>query len=291
MAGSTERGAFDKAAMSADLATVRQLIRTFYDQVKPDDWKRPTESRPKGWKLKQAFCHIVAVAELFNKALDGILDYPETYLPLLRKREELSAFNQKQIELRQELPPELLLQTFLESLTATESRVDKLAPSDFERPVLLNVYNRPLTIAELVGNQLSHPVLVHGAQLPNGIGAEPLWRQFSADFMHRQLTRFFHILSHSYWPERGGDLTAVVNFKIRGEGGGHWHVRLDKDGGAAGEGYGERPSLTLRFATPDAFCAAFTAQLSFIRGLLTAKTFAWGNIPLALKLPRLFTPT
>jgi hypothetical protein len=148
-----------------------------------------------------------------------------------------------------------------------------------------------LSVAELIGNQLAHPVLVHGAQLANGIGIEPLWRHFSADLMQRQLTRFFHVMSHSYWPERGGKLAAVINFNIRGSGGGPWHIRLDSDGGSMGEGQLERPNLTLHFANPDAFCSLFTVQLSPMRGLLTRKVFAWGNIPLAFKLSRLFAPT
>jgi hypothetical protein len=109
--------------------------------------------------------------------------------------------------------------------------------------------------------------------------------------MQRQLTRFFQVMSHSYWPERGGDRTAVINFNIRGSGGGHWHIGLDSDGGSVGEGHLERPNLTLHFANPDAFCSLFTVQLSPMRGLLTRKVFAWGNIPLAFKLSRLFAPT
>jgi hypothetical protein len=291
LAVSKDSEAFDAEVMSADLAKVRGLIRSFFGQVKAEDWERPTESRPTGWTLKQAFCHIVAAAEMFDKALEGIFNNPETYLPPLRNRKELSAFNQREIEQRQDLPPEYLLQIFLESLVSTESRVEKLSQSDFEKPVPLNVYNRPLSVAELIGNQLAHPVLVHGAQLANGIGVDPLWRSFSADLMQRQLTRFFHIMSHSYWPERGGKLTAVINFNIRGSGGGHWHIRLDSDGGSVGKGQLERPSLTLHFANPDAFCSLFTVQLSPMRGLLTRKVFAWGNIPLAFKLSRLFAPT
>jgi len=286
-----ENDAFDPALMTADLAAVRKIIRAWFGQVKEWEWERPTESRPTGWKLIQAFCHIVAVAELFNEALELVLD-PLNPKPLpIKARQELATFNQAQIEIRQDLPPEYLLQSFLESLATTKSVIEELSPSDFEKPVPLNAYNRPLTIAELIGNQLSQPVVVHGAQLANGIEAEPLWRHFSPDLMQRQLTRFFHILSHSYWPERGRGLAAVINFNIRGEGGGHWHVRLGEDGGDTGQGLAERPKLTLHFANPDAFCSLFTIQLSPIQGLLKRKVFAWGNIPLAFKLSHLFTPT
>jgi hypothetical protein len=76
-----------------------------------------------------------------------------------------------------------------------------------------------------------------------------------------------------------------------GSGGGHWYVRLGRDGGSVGEGLAERPSLTLHFANPDAFCSLFTLQRTPMQGLLTGQVFGWPNIPLAFKLPYLFTPT
>lgn len=276
--------------MAADLATIRSLIRTFFGQIKDTDWERPTESRPKGWNLKQAFCHIVAAAELFAKATEDILERG-TFFPPILERKGLAAYNQKQIEMRQELPPEYLLQSILESLSLTERLIGGASVIDLDQPVPLNIYNRPSSLAELAGNQLVHPTIVHGAQLANGIGAAPLWTHFTAAMMHRQLCRFFRILSLAYWPERGGDLSAVINFNIRGDGGGQWHVGLDENGGMAGEGYAERPALTLHFANPDAFCSVFTAQLSPIKGVFTGRVFAWGNIPLAFRLPRYFAPT
>jgi hypothetical protein len=282
---------FEAAALAADLAVIRGLIETFFRQVKPADWERPTESRPTGWTLKQAFCHVVAAAELFDQALEGGLSGGLTFSSPLNSRTQLPAFNQAQITIRQHLLPETLLHSFLDALTRSESRISGLPDSVLERPIPLNAYNRPMSLAVIAGNQLIHPSLVHGAQLANGIGAEPLWRHFSADFMHRQLTRFFHVFSHTYWPERGGDLTAAINFNIRGSGGGHWYVRLGRDGGSVGEGLAERPSLTLHFANPDAFCSLFTLQRTPMQGLLTGQVFGWPNIPLAFKLPYLFTPT
>ena len=286
-----EGKAFEIALLSADLMVVRGLIRTFFNQVKADDWERPTESRAGGWTLRQAFCHIVAIAELLDEAFERAVDSETVFAPPLKSRKELAEFNKAQIERRLEMPTEYLLQCFLEALSRTESRLAYLSKEDLDLPVPLNAYNRPLSLAVLIGNQLSHPSIVHGAQLANAIGIEPFWRNFSADFMQRQLTRFFHVLSHSYWPERGGDLTSDINFNIRGQGGGQWHVRLDKKGGEAGEGLVKRPSVTLHFSDPDAFCSLFTYQISPMRGLLRGKIFAWGNIPLAFRLSRLFTPT
>jgi hypothetical protein len=286
-----DNSAFDPAIMAADLALIRGLVRSFFSQIKAEDWERPTETRPTGWTLKQAFCHVSAVAELLDLALEGVLGGVTDQSSPIDSRHELAAFNQKQIKLRENLAPEYLFQTFLESILSTERRLADMAEGDMERPAPLNVYNRPLTVAELIGNQLVHPSLVHGAQLANGIGVKPLWQHFSPTLMNRQLTRFLHIFSHVYWPERGGDLTAVVNFNIRGVGGGHWHVGLDEAGGFVGQGLAERSTTTLYFASADAFCSVFTRQISSLKGVLTGKVFAWGNFGLAFKLPHLFKPT
>lgn len=287
----TTSEAFDIPLLAADLMVVRGLVRTFFNQVKAEDWERPTDARANGWTLRQVFCHIVAIAELLDEAFERALDSESVFAPPLKDRTELAAFNKAQIALRHDLPLEYLLQCFLEALSRTESRLPHLSEADLTLPVPLNAYNRPMPLAVLVGNQLTHPCLVHGAQLANGIGVAPLWQRFSADFMTRQLTRFFHVFSHSYWPERGGNLTVAINFNVRGSGGGQWHIRLDKDGGGAGEGLADRPSLALHFSDPDAFCSLFTYQLGPIRGVLTRRLFAWGNLPLAFRLSRLFTPT
>ena len=286
-----ENKAFDPAVMMADLAIIRGLVRSFFSLIQAEDWERPTENSPNGWTLKEAFCHVVAVAELINQALEGVISEVGEQTSPVKSRYELADFNQKHIALREQLPPEYLFQSFLESILSTERVLKDLSQKELERPIPLNVYNRPLSVAELIGNQLVHPSIVHGAQLANGIGVTPLWQHFSPELMNRQLTRFMHIFSHAYWPERGGDLSAVLNFNIRGEGGGCWHVGLDQDGGFAGLGCVKQPTTTLYFSSPDAFCSALTLQLSPIKAVLTGKCFAWGNIPLAFKLAHLFTPS
>ena len=109
--------------------------------------------------------------------------------------------------------------------------------------------------------------------------------------MHRQLTRFFDIMSHSYWPERGGELRASINFVISGPGGGRWHVTAAPNGGEAGEGAAPRPALTVWTRSADSLCRLMMLQVSIVGAMVRGEMLAWGNYGLGFKIPHLFVPT
>ncbi|MGH2768258.1 MAG: hypothetical protein ACRDIF_04795, partial [Actinomycetota bacterium] len=157
--------------------------------------------------------------------------------------------------------------------------------------LVIPAYNRPLTVAELVGAQLAHAGIVHAAQLTNGAGARPLWTSYEPEPMRRQITRAFNLISHAYLPERGGDLYASVNFTVSGKGGGRWYLTLAPDGGASGEGRVRRPPLTIWVRSPHALCSILTSQISVGRAVATGKAMAWGDLRLAFRLPHLFLGT
>jgi hypothetical protein len=119
-----------------------------------------------------------------------------------------------------------------------------------------------------------------------------LWTDYSPDLMRRQLTRFFcGLLSPCYWPERGGDLRATINWWVPGAGGGRWHVLINPQGGDAGEGWAKAETVTIWARNANALCRLFTLQVSPLRAALTGTMLAWGNVPLAFRLLRLFRPT
>ena len=146
-----------------------------------------------------------------------------------------------------------------------------------------------MSVAELLGGQLSHPGIVHGAQLTRPVGAKPLWSHYSGDFLHRQLTRSFVLMSHAYWPERGKNLVAHLNIYVRDFG--TWHVTMNPQGGTYGEGLVKQPNLTLWLPNGETLCRFFTLDLQPLPALLSGKMFAWGNLILGLRLPSLFMPT
>jgi hypothetical protein len=104
----------------------------------------------------------------------------------------------------------------------------------------------------------------------------------------RQLTRFFNLMSLSYWPERGGSLQTTIHFKAFGSDGSNWHLKVAPDGGSAGDGHRPPAGLTLWFRNVDALCRALTLRLTPLRAMLTGQAIAWGNLPLLFRMRYLF---
>ncbi|MCI0399565.1 MAG: DinB family protein [Chloroflexi bacterium] len=283
--------ALSSDALAADLEQLRAILGDFFSAVSPADWERPTETRSGGWTLSQALCHVTAVAEAMQQGMEEALAGRPVVFPGLTRREELAGYNAQEIAARQDRPPEMVAETLLATLGQVATRTRQLSDAELAAPVPLPAYNRPLTVAQTIGNQLAHPGITHGAQLANGVGVRPLWQHFSSEMMQRQLTRFLHVVSCAYWPERGGDLEAGINFIVAGRGGGRWHVIVNPAGGSAGEGQVERPALTMWFPSPHACCSLFTLQVGRWRSLLTGRVVGWGDLSLGFKFPSLFTPT
>jgi hypothetical protein len=283
--------AFDPQTLAADCAQVRRVLADFCAARSPQDWSRKTGSRAKDWTLRQTLAHLVAGAELIWAATEATLQGQPAVFPGITQRSELPALNAREIAAREHIPPSELAGQLLDVLNQCAERCLSLSARELALPISAPFYNRPLTVAEALGWQLAHPGLVHAAQLANGAGVKPLWIHYSPELLQCQMTRFFNVMSHSYWPERGGELRASVNFRVAGPGGGQWHIILAPDGGSANEGAASRPVLTLWFARMDTLCRLMTLQLQPMGALLRGQMLMWGNVRLGLRLSHLFTPT
>lgn len=269
---------------------VSQVLADFCTARSPQDWERKTGTRAKDWTLHQTLAHLVAGAELIWTATEATLQGQPATFPIAQ-RSELPALNAREIAAREHIPPPELTRQLLDLLNQCAARCQTLTPRELELSFAAPFYNRSLTVAEALGWQLMHPGAIHAAQLANGAGVKPLWTHYSPELAHRQMTRLFNIMSHSYWPERGGAIRASINFNVAGAGGGHWHLTLAPDGGACGESPAPRPALTLWLARLDTLYRLFTLQLRPGGALLRGQMLAWGNIALGLKIAYLFTPT
>jgi putative sterol carrier protein len=82
-------------------------------------------------------------------------------------------------------------------------------------------------------------------------------------------------------------INAVIQFKLSGEGGGHW-VALLRDGElSVAEGLSESPSLTIS-ASADDYLAIGTGKLNEQLAFMTGRITARGDTLLAMKLPKIF---
>ena len=282
--------AFGLQGLATDLIEVKRIFTEFFAARSPADWQRRTERHDKGWTLRETIAHLDSVGQIYLRAVEATLAGQACPIPGLLQRTDLPTWNQREIEARMHWPVTDLCSSFLDTLQQATDFLDRLSPTVLTQQTLFPFYNRPITVGELLAGLAAHPGLVHAAQVANGAGVAPLWVHYAPAMLQRQITRFFHFMSLSYWPERGGDLRATVNFNAAGPGGGSWYVTMTPTGSEVGTGSARRATLTVWFRNADALCRAFTQQVSPLGALLTARAFAWGNLPLGFRLPWLFNP-
>jgi hypothetical protein len=244
----------------------------------------------KEWTFHQTLAHVTAAAEFYQQALEITLS-GTTFSPQMQKRTDLPAINDHEIAARQHLTRHALTQDLLRAFKQTAQRVQTLTPEALTQQVNVPLFNRPLTIAEILDMQLVHPGVLHAAQLTNGVGMKPLWVHCTSELMHHQITRLFQTMALVYWPERGGDLQASINFIIGGQGGGRWSLTIQPSGGSYSEHTVRHAALTIWARNTHALCQFVTNQESALSALWKGKLLIWGDMRLGLKLSWLFSPT
>ncbi|HEY1349048.1 MAG TPA: SCP2 sterol-binding domain-containing protein [Ktedonobacteraceae bacterium] len=280
------------AAVISDLLLLARLLSTFLEDVTPDAWQQRGKRVPASeWTLHQIVAHLAAAAGFYHSVLQLALVHETPVTPGFQQRRDLPAVNQREIQKRQQMQPAELLAALNHALLNTAEIAQQLTAEQLCWPVTVPVFNRPLTIAELLDMQVVHPGIVHAAQLARPVSREPLWQEYEDAVLHRMLTRFFRLMSLIYWPERGGDLRGALQFVVAGPAGGEWYLSVSPEHCWSDEGREANPRMTLRATNADALCQAFTGQLKPVRALLLRKLSIKGDVRLALKLDSLFSPT
>lgn len=282
--------AFDPQVLAADLLEVKRMYAAFFAARSPADWQRHTEPHARGWTLRETIAHLDSVGQAYLQAAEATLAGEPCHFPGMLQRTELPAWNQREIEARAPRPLMDICNSFLGTLQNASHSVARLSSAVLSQRTPFPFYHRPISVGELFGGQAAHPGLVHAAQVAQGAGVAPLWVQYPPALLHRQLTRFFHLMALSYWPERGGNLRAAIRLSAAGPGGGTWTVALAPTGGLVAEGPLPRPRLRIWFRNADSLCRAVTFRLSPLRALLTAQAFGWGDLRLAFRMAWLFNP-
>jgi hypothetical protein len=282
--------AFDPDVLAADIVEVKRIYAAFFAARSPADWQRHTESHDRGWTLLETVAHLDTIGQAYLQAAEAKLAGQPCHIPGLLQRTDLPGWNQRQIEERQARPITDICNSFLNMLEQASDSVVHLSRTVLDQKTPFPVYHRPISVGELFAGEAAHPGMVHAAQVARGANVDPLWVHYPPGLLHRQLTRFFHFMSLSYWPERGSNLRAAITMSAAGQGGGSWTLTLSPEGCTVEEGQLRRPSLRIWFRSADALCRALTLQISPLRALLTAQTFAWGKLWLGFRLPWLFNP-
>lgn len=284
-----QSNAFFAPTLAADLQTIQDILRDFFATIKTDDWNNKTDHRPDGWTLRETLSHLASVATTYQLSLESALSGQPVDLHGYTRREQLKSANGDEIKRRADQSPEAVQKEFFTALQKSLEIARTVTPEQMNLTFDLFAYNRPASVATLLGSQIAHPGIVHAAQVTNAVGALPLWTHYPPELMERMIARFLRLMSLSYWPERGGNLATALNIRVRGMG--NWYIPMRQQGEDSVEGLAKNAALNLWASSADSLCQLFTAQIDPIRAILTGKIIVWGDPRLGLKLPRLFLPT
>lgn len=277
---------------ASDLYMHSNMLLSFLEEIDPEAWQqRERYVQGNEWTLHQTVAHLVASTEFYRSALQLALLRKTLTYPDFQQRKNLPTYNQREIVYRQHLQPSELITALRQALEEIAEMARQLSPEQFLWPIAIPVFNRPLTILELLEILITHSGVVHAAQIARPANKAPLWQRYDPRFMHRMLAHLFRLMTLTYWPERGGDLQATFQFLVAGTSGGEWYVTVSSACCQAGEGRIPRPQVTCWTADANTLCLLITGQLRIGKALLCRTLFVKGNLLLFTKFPQLFSPT
>jgi hypothetical protein len=273
----------------ADFAELRGILQDYFAGLSPEDWHLRTGDRDKDWTVRQTLAHLVAIAELLNRAVEAALQDKDLAIEGVHKRQDLRAWNEQQIAMRSDMTPAHLAEQLFAEFDTAAHYIKTLASEDFHKKTYARVYNRPAPVMDIVDWQLSHVGAVHAAQITRPTTGQPLWEYYSVGMTHRTLDRYVRHFSIAYWNTVGGDRHETINFTIDGEGGGAWHLVAAPDGGTSGRNLVDGAEHHLRFANPAIFYGLFGLHLPFIGTIRAGHLQTDGDFRQTFELIRLFS--
>ena len=280
---------YDPPTLASDLARVHDIYAGFFNRVTPADWERPAKRGDHEWTLHETVAHLCGLINVGQHGIAAALRGEVFHIQGLTNRFEFNQFNRQEIDRRLALPREVLCDSLLEMLCQLSELARQLRPEEMHRAASLPIYNRPVTVAETLGILMFHTGLHHSAQVAEPVGVKPLWTQLDPEIRHRVIGRVMRALSLLYRYDLGGDLHAVIAFRITGEGGSNWHVDLSPEGTHSAGGRAEHADLTLRLRDTTIFCQMFTGRLNLPIALLTGRLRLSGNVRLFPRMGSLFS--
>jgi hypothetical protein len=280
---------FDPPTLAEDLLVVRRIYVEFFASLKESDWDKPVKGSPKEWTLHETIAHLCA---LNGDGLESIKHTlrSETYSFIgLEDRYKLKSFNRKGIDDHLHLPMKDLCAEHLGILEEAALIARDLTPNQARMTASMPIYNRPVSIVEALGIINFHAALIHTAQVAEPAGVPPLWTCLSPEVRHRVIGRMIRAFSLLYRLDIGGSLRDSIVFRIDGDGGGEWYVKLSPDAPASGEGVLEKPGLVIRMRDTTVFCRMLTGRLNLPLALLRGEMKLRGNLRLFLRMGELFS--
>jgi len=108
------------------------------------------------------------------------------------------------------------------------------------------------------------------------------------DLRPQTLSQAIEGMGFSFNPQKAGNLDAIIQFHVSGEGGGDWHLDIANGQCRCERGVASNPTLTI--TTPaDVWLAIARKERSGAIALMTGKYKAKGKMRLMLKMDKIFS--
>ena len=99
----------------------------------------------------------------------------------------------------------------------------------------------------------------------------------------------FNLMPDHFLPEQAGNLKAVLQFDLSGEGGGQWYANIADGKLTVEKGTAPNPpNLTLNMAASD-YVAMVNGQLNPMTAFMQGKVKVKGETPLLMKMQKMFS--
>jgi len=280
---------FDPQTLAADLCEVRRIYANFFSALTDADWDRPVKGGPNEWNLHQTVAHLCALSGAGLESIQAVLR-GETYVFAgLEDRYQFKAYNLRGIEAHLSLSRAELCARFLSILDQAADIARGLLPGQAEQDSVMPIYNRPVKTVEALAIIMFHAGLHHSAQVTEPAGVPPLWMQLSPEIRRRVIGRVLNAFSLLYRYDLGGELRAVIVFRVDGPGGGVWHIDLTPTSAASDEGSPVRPTLTVHLRETGVFCRMLTSRMNLPLSLLGGQIKLSGDLRLFPRMGSLFS--
>jgi putative sterol carrier protein len=107
-----------------------------------------------------------------------------------------------------------------------------------------------------------------------------------ADLSNQSVGEIINLIPAAIKPEAISGLDAVIQFHLKGDGGGDWILTLQEGTASVKEGRADNPRLTL-FANSQDFKNIVTGKLNATQAFMLGKIKLTGDMNLAMKLVNL----
>ncbi|MFN8475573.1 MAG: hypothetical protein U0822_25550 [Anaerolineae bacterium] len=280
---------FDPETLADDLSEVHRIYARFFDSLDESSWDKPVKGSSKEWNLHETVAHLVALNGAGLESVKHTLcGQPYTFVGL-EDRYKFKAYNHKGIDDHLSIPMNEVCANLLGILSEAASIARHLKPEQAELTAAMPIYNRAVSIVEVLGIIMIHAGLVHSAQVTQPANLPPLWQQLTPEIRHRAIGRTARALSLLYRLDIGGSLRTTLVFRVDGAGGGEWYIKLCPDAPTSGEGVVEHPGLVIHLRETGVFCRMLTSRLKLPIALIRGDMRLRGDLRLFLRMGRLFS--